>query len=70
MTAGRDDRTHENGTRHANGQSKHSSADGGRPPVDGACAQRGDIKYGINYTGEAPDEEARWDPMHVCTRLV
>ena len=70
MAAGRDERTHENGERHANGHSKHGDANGARPPVDGACAQRGDIKYGINYSGSTPDEETRWVSMHGCTKYV
>ena len=58
--AGREHHTHENGERHANGHSKHREGDGARAPIDGACAQKGDIKYGLNYGGEAPNEEARW----------
>lgn len=59
LFAGRDDRTHEDSERHANSHLKHRDANGGQPPVDGACAQRGDIKYGLNYGGDGPDEEAR-----------
>ena len=50
---------HENGSRHANGHSRHSNADTARPHVDGACAQRGDIRYGLNISGDAPDEAER-----------
>ena len=32
---------------------------GPRTHIDGACAQRGDIKYGLNYGGDAPDDDAR-----------
>ncbi|CAK0779174.1 hypothetical protein CVIRNUC_004711 [Coccomyxa viridis] len=50
---------HENGSRHANGHDKHMNADAARPLVDGACAQRGDIRYGLNISGDAPDEAER-----------
>ena len=59
MSAGWDDCPHDNNERHANGHSKHREADGARPAIDGACAQRGDVKYGLNYGGNGPDEEAR-----------
>jgi len=65
MLAAQDADRHENGGRHANGHSSQKESDGVRPHVDGACAQRGDIKYGLNYGGgDAPDEEARWVFMH------
>ena len=74
MLAAKDADRHENGGRHANGHSSHKESDGVRPHVDGACAQRGDIKYGLNYGGgNAPDEEARWVPcmaVHCAIRRM
>ena len=53
------DRARENGRGHANSHSRHREAEGPRTHIDGACAQRGDIKYGLNYGGDAPDDDAR-----------
>ena len=64
------DRGRENGRGHANGLSRHREAERPHAHIDGACAQRGDIKYGLNYGGDAPDDDARCAIACQCVKLL